>query len=182
MNAQTESREDPLDGIFGPIIGLPAWGVEKGHSSFLTFEFGDPWLSSYEWMARDGTFNRRVDARGTWHLWIYCCHWRVRQRDADIWSEDEPSLIANAASRMDGQKLLSIEIDPQRGRSTFLFDLGATLETWPYSGTGTDEQWKLMTRDTTASFRADGCYRFGPNTTPCGSEPWTPLYAVDSLH
>ena len=33
---------------FGPILGSPAWQVEKGYASFLTLEFGEPYLVIHE--------------------------------------------------------------------------------------------------------------------------------------
>jgi hypothetical protein len=35
---------DPIGRVFAPRIGLPAWCVQKGYGSSLTFEFGTPHL------------------------------------------------------------------------------------------------------------------------------------------
>lgn len=39
---------DPVGSVFAPLIGLPAWNVQKGQGSFLTFDFGAPHLSITE--------------------------------------------------------------------------------------------------------------------------------------
>jgi hypothetical protein len=144
-----------------PIIGLPAWGVKQGHGSFLTFEFGDPKLEVHEWQSNSKGVSRSAHVHGRWHLWIYCCHWRATQDGTKLaWSEDPSDLIGRAAARLNGQKLLAVEVDRDKGRSSFIFDLGCVLETWPYDDP-TDEQWIFMTGETASfAYRADGLFTF----------------------
>lgn len=118
-----------LDRFVQPMLGLPAWGVKQGHGSFLTFEFGEPKLEVSERL-RDERTIRDAYKHGQWHLWIYCCHWRAFQDGTELaWSEDADREIARATATLNGQKLLSISVAPQEGRSTFVFDLGGSLET-----------------------------------------------------
>ena len=149
----------PLDEFVGPMLGLPAWDVRKGHGSFLTFEFGEPRLGRPE--------------GGQWHLWIYCCHWRAFQgASALAWSEDSDELIERAASKLNGQKLVAVRADPSQGHSTFTFDLGCSLETWPYGDDATEEQWMILTNSEAFAYRADGRYHRHPSDTPPDQVRW----------
>jgi hypothetical protein len=153
----------PIDEFVSPMLGLPAWNVGRGHGSFLTFEFGEPRLD------QPGGRN----AAGQWHLWIYCCHWRAFQGASVLaWSEDGHELIDRAASRLNGQKLVAVMVDPSQGRSTFTFDLGGLLETWPYGDDPTEEQWMILTSSEAFAYRADGRYHRDPSDTPPDQERW----------
>ncbi|MCU1244544.1 MAG: hypothetical protein JWN02_454, partial [Acidobacteria bacterium] len=75
-----------IEKAFVPLVSLPCWGVKRGYSTFLTFEFGNPSLVIREPIVaspgasaslRRMLARRNVHARGEWHLWIYCCNWSV---------------------------------------------------------------------------------------------------------
>jgi hypothetical protein len=93
MNEALGTNSDPLRQTFAPLIGLPAWFVRKGYGSSLTMEFGNPHLEIRQPKAaspqvsdqvRRALARRLVLPRGDWHLWIYCCHWRVLAEDREI--------------------------------------------------------------------------------------------------
>jgi hypothetical protein len=173
--SDANASPNPLNRFAEPILGLPAWGVRRGHSSFLTFEFGEPKLRVHEWQ-KDGRTVRSANVQGRWHLWIYCCHWRAWQDAKQLaWSEDANDLMDRAAAALDGQKLVSLSVSPSECRSTFTFDLGGTLETWPYGDDPSEEQWIILTETEAFSYRADGSYSHGPSDTPAGAERWLPL-------
>jgi hypothetical protein len=158
------------------MLGLPAWGVRQGHGSFLTFEFGEPKLEVTERQSAEKDLRRSAYVHGEWHLWIDCCHWRALQHGEQLaWSEDTEVLIRRAIATLNGQKLLSLSVLPDEGRSTFKFDLGGSLETWPYGGDPTEEQWTILTEAEAFTYRADGSYSHGPSATPSGEERWLPL-------
>ncbi|WP_265564467.1 hypothetical protein [Sphingomicrobium arenosum] len=164
----------PLDNYINPMLGLVAWGVQQGHGSFLTFEFGEPELRIEERYSQDRGRWRYASVSGNWHLWIYCCHWRVLQDGVQLaHSEDSSEHIARATSRLNGQKIVGVEVDPSRGRSTFTFDLGGALETRPYEDDATDVQWHIMADSQIFSFRADGRYCFGPSNARPEEERWS---------
>lgn len=166
----------PLDTFLKPVIGLPAWGVKHGYGSFLTFEFGEPKLEVPKQRAHNRTRRGSAYARGRWHLWIYCCHWRATQDGVQLaWSEDSSELMGRAATQMNGQKLLAVTVEPAQGRSTFTFELGGSLETWPYGDDPTDEQWTILTEAEAFTYRADGFYKLEPSDTPPEEERWLPL-------
>src|SRR5580704_16850183 len=106
---------DPIGSVFAPVIGLPAWCVQKGHGSFLTFEFGTPHLylrepreliaelSTQSLPMRRQLQRRRVVPRGEWRLLIYCCHWRCSEDGiAQSMDESTDAEIIAAAKCMDG--------------------------------------------------------------------------------
>ena len=166
----------PLDTFIGPVLDRPAWGVRQGHGSFLTFEFGEPKLEVTERHSPEKGLRRLAYVHGEWHLWIYCCHWRVLERGEQLaWSDDNQTLIGRATAMLNGQKLLSVSVAPNEGRSTFTFDLGGSVETWPYGGDATEEQWMILTEAEAFTYRADGTYSQGPSTTPPDDERWLPL-------
>jgi len=183
---------DPIGSVFAPVIGLPAWRVQKGHGSFLTFEFGTPHLyireprePIAELSTQDSPMRRQLRRRlvvphGDWHLWIQCCHWRCSENGiAQSMDESSDAEIIAAAKSMDGQRLISIVTDPAAGRSRFQFDLGATLETWPYDDDRNHKQWLLFTPSKyVLSYRADGHYSWAAKDQPADEARWLPLPCV----
>ena len=158
------------------MLGLPAWGVKQGHGSFLTFEFGEPALEVTEWKSAEKNLRRLAFVQGRWHLWIYCCNWRAFHDGAPLaWSEDTNDIIGRAAATLNGQKLTSVCLDTKQGRSTFAFDLGGSLETWPSGEDATDEQWSILGNSDAFAYRADGHYMLQPKDTPRDRLLWSPF-------
>ncbi len=181
---------DPVRSSFAPLLGLPTWGVQKGQGSMLSFEFGTPHLLIREPVANPATDNpkirtllqrRRVFLHGEWNLWIYCCHWRCAENDVDQSTDNSPDAeIVATASLMDGQRLMSVEINPATGKSLFRFDLGATLETWPYEDDN-EEQWMLFTPSGyVLTYRADGYYCWCRSDQSPDEERWLQLPQVSA--
>lgn len=170
-----DRASDALEHFIRPVFGLPAWGVRQGYGSFLYFNFGQPKLNVTE-RQRDGRTVRRAHVSGEWRLWTDCCHWRLRQDAAQIaWSEDDRSVIERATSILNGQKLVAVSASAREGRSSFTFDLGGLLETWPYEEDPALEQWTLLTDTGAFTYRGDGAYADGPSTTPYDERRWLPL-------
>lgn len=125
-----------LDGAFGRVYGEPSWLVRRGHGSFVTFEFGEPRLEVgepelrlyvFSPKVRDRVAKRLVAVHGAWHLWIYCCAWRLTHRGRPLArSESRPQRIDSALAVLDGQALVSVSVDAD-ARTTFTFDLGCSL-------------------------------------------------------
>ena len=167
----------PLAKFVSAMLGLPAWGVKQGHGSFLTFEFGEQKLEMGE-PRQSGELGRGRTAyvHGEWHLWIYCCHWRVLHGGTQLaWSEDADEVIGRAAAKLNGQKLIAVDVDPAEGRSIFTFDLGGSLETWPYGAAPTAEQWFIYGSAEVFAYRADGLYSKGSGETLSDLNRWLPL-------
>ena len=90
-------------------------------------------------------------------------------------SEDEAELIGRAADALNGQKLLAVDVEPAQGRSSFTFDLGGLLETWPFGDGATYEQWMILTDKEAFAYRSDGFYQHGQSNTPPDMVRWLPL-------
>jgi hypothetical protein len=177
---------DPLHCAFAPLVAPPAWSVRKGHGSFLTLEFGAPHRAireprvaspSADEQVRARLLRRLVVRRGDWHLWIYCCHWRVLSGTAQIaWSEASDQEIEAAAGELDGRLLTDVAVDPTKGTSTFSFEQDVSIQTWPYDQGNDDEQWMLhMTSGDVFTYRGDGRYSLGSGSENAGNETWRPL-------
>lgn len=172
----TIEEASPIDAFVGQIVGLPAWNVKQGYGSFLTLDFGQPRLVVHERQTTDGGLSRDAYVKGAWHLWIYCCRWRVFQNRKELARcEDTREAIDRATSTLDGQKLLSLSVDPAGGRSTFTFDLGGIIDTWPYGDDPTQEQWIILSSSEAFVFRANGSYSRHPSNTPPEKVEWLPL-------
>ncbi len=170
------TRSSPLTSFVGPVLSLPAWGVTQGHGSFLTFDFGVPQLVVNEYNSVKRGLKTSAQERGDWHLWIYCCHWCIRLDGMQLaWSEDTRELIGGISSRLNGLKLMEVTVDPEHGTSTFAFESGFTVETWPYDDEPEFEQWMFFSRTDVFTYRADGAYTFGPGNTPEEAVEWLPL-------
>jgi hypothetical protein len=148
--------------IFESLFGKPAWQVEPGHGSFLTMNFGDPYLDIAEPTKR---YNKRsIYVRGEWYLWLYCCDWIVysneeRVGDASLQLTTK-KWIKRAAKFLNGQKLMSASISKQGCSLNLEFDLGGRLISKPYDKKS--EQWILyMPKNKTLTVRADRRFQYG---------------------
>ena len=126
----------PLSELCKGLFGQPCWNVRQGHGSFLTLEFGQPRLEVREPLEAPGASprvrqllaRRQVTVGGGWHLWIYCCGWRLSQNGEDLawWSSVEEK-VEVGCRELDGQALREIVLSPDRGAARFRFDLGGIV-------------------------------------------------------
>ena len=169
---------------FRPVLGLPSWGVENGWGSFLTFEFGEPKLVVREPYISDApttrvrarAAQRLVYPRGQWHLWIYCCAWKVTVNSKVVAEWSKKAQSKRAPGVLNGQILTAVT--PLRGGRgwEFAFDLGAKLQTTPYDRSS--EQWMLFEpNDKVLSVRADKKYSYGNGARTPNKERWLPIDA-----
>jgi hypothetical protein len=134
-----------IEDIFQPIYGKPAWQVQQGYGSFLTFEFGEPHLQirepkqaseSVSSKVRKHLAKRSVYLHGDWHLWIYLCDWNIFSNEELIaHSKSKRRVIGRATSELDGQVLTRVTVSKSY-KTVFEFDLGGKLETMPYPEVG----------------------------------------------
>ena len=149
------SADNVIRSVFKPLYGKACWNAKPGYGSFLTMEFGKPYLDIREPRAaqpdwtpsmREQYARRHVRVKGQWHLWIYCCEWQLYTGDELVGDSALESSskhrIIRAAEEVEGQRLVHIEVDPSHGTSIFTFDLGSRLETAPYDSDS--DQWKLF--------------------------------------
>lgn len=176
--------QDIIDQVFSPLYGLPCWNARSGYGSFLTMNFGGPYLKISEprptkdnvsERLRKMRSRRQVRIWGDWHLWIYCCEWHVFTGEELIGDSDlqgsTKERIQSAADELDGQKLLQVSVTPNAGTSVFKFDLGSRLETQLYDEES--EQWMLFEPSGDVfTYGADGRYKHQPGDTPPEKEIW----------
>jgi hypothetical protein len=170
--------------VFTPLFGKPCWGVSRVHGSILSFQFGRPRLTIREPFVSSSPSAkvRRLSARrlikpvGDWNLAVLACHWRVVAFGATL-ADDGCKLgeIASAIEAIDGQKLIGLKLDAGSRQTLFSFDLGATLETWPYEAS-TEDQWSVYMPDgRVLTYRADGRYSLGPGDEKADQHVWRPI-------
>ena len=140
-------QHSDLNKIFFSVLNKPTWQVRVGHGSFLTFEFGQPYLHIREPNPSTQQLNRLITIRGDWHLWVYSCNWEIENNNTVIASSNsERNTMQRAASFLDGQKLLNVAFDNNLKISSFIFDLGGMLKTWPQT-TEREDQWIFFHKD-----------------------------------
>lgn len=167
------------------LYGLPCWEVKKGYGSFITLEFGRPHLhvrepyksTSESKRVREIATMRHVYVHGDWHLWIYCCNWRILDGSRLIGSSRSANRSIDKAARfLNGQKLVKARVVPRSMRSYFHFDLGGRLETTPFDRTRV--QWLLYEPSgNVLSIRADKKYSYGPGDREPSKEKWLSIYS-----
>ncbi len=154
----------------------------QGYGSFLTFEIGNPSLIIREPRevlnasprVRETFAQRNVTLRGDWHLWIYCCGWRITLGGDELaHSESDDEKIAAACRKLDGQALQEVALGLKEGGTQFRFDLRGVLTTEPYDD-DLNEQWMLYCPDGNVyTYRSDGAASFGPGTRRPHEREWT---------
>ncbi|MDX1970371.1 MAG: hypothetical protein SFV23_24590 [Planctomycetaceae bacterium] len=87
---------------------------------------------------------RLVTVRGEWWLWIYCCYWQLTSGDLQL-ATGSSSLrrIELATSQLDGQELVSVDVEPETGATRFVFDLGCVLQCRRFKRDTDAELWLL---------------------------------------
>jgi len=120
---------------FAALAGHRCWRAKRGHSSFLTFDFGD--------RTDGGRF-------GEWHLWVQFGEWTIRQGDQPVcdW-ESSDAEVEEAAKRIEGCALLGVEVSEPSGATRFNFENGLSIAVAPSGWTFDAEGawWTLFTPD-----------------------------------
>jgi len=172
-----------LQRILKKVYGKPSWDVHKGHGSFVTFEFGKPKLEVSKKVLRPKAGakflkypKRMAKVHGDWHLWIYCCHWEIRQHGRRIaHSESEDQKIDKACNFLNGQLLTKVVVTPRTWKTDFYFDLGGHLQTSSYRSEPI-EMWMMYCPDGRVfTLRDDGKYAYRPGNRPLEEKHWLPF-------
>jgi hypothetical protein len=183
---------NPISEAFGAVLGLPSWLVRKGHGSFITLELGDPDVSveqprllpTFIDGGPERAMIRGAHVHGAWHLWIYACLWSLTVNAIELaHSESADQTIGRALRILNGQALVSVQVDPDSPRSTFTFDLGCVLTTRPSPAITPDEepaeQWMLFQPNgRVLTIRSDGRYRHQAGNARPDDQRWMPIPAT----
>jgi hypothetical protein len=87
---------------------------------------------------------RSVTVRGEWWLWIYCCYWRLTSDSLELATGSSSSRrIDRATAQLEGQELISVEVEPDTSATRFLFDLGCVLHCRRFERDTDSELWTL---------------------------------------
>ncbi len=176
-----------IEKIVSPIYELPCWHVRQGRGSFVTFEFGQPHLEIREATdikteyrrVQESLPRRQVTVRGEWHLWIYCCHWEIYHDTRPVArDESSRSKIERVLRRLDGQKIIRIQINPYSADTIFDFEYGERLITRSYeqSEQSPYEQWYLFEpTGKVLAVRDDGRFGYHPSDTLPEKATWYEL-------
>jgi hypothetical protein len=125
------------------LVGQRAWGTALGVGSFLTLEFGDV-------RAARPAAGSRAEGRqhGAWHMWLYCCAWRIDgPASMIVASEDAREYIAAKVGAVDGATVVRADI--QQGCTLRLeFDTGLVLTSFAIFSSGY-EHWFVYLPDGT---------------------------------
>lgn len=168
-------NKETIESIIKPLINQFTWNAEKGHGSFLTFEFGKPKLKfetprlqslySKPW---NDFIKRDVTIHGELHLWIYCCNWNIIIRGKRIvFEESSDKEIEMAMAFLNGQRLISVNINVEKSSTRFKFDLDTELVTYNESYDSGAEMWMLYTGENVLTFNNLGeCSFHHENTSP----------------
>jgi len=157
---------DQVFDLWSPLIGRLAWGVRRGHGSFVTMEFGLPHLVVREPMESRSRFSkvqrllkrRAVYVEGDWHFSIVYGDWKLTTVNGVLSSEDGPnSALDEVLHDLDGQRLISLERGDRPASYVWKFDLGGILEISP-SVDIPDDLWTL--------------HRFNKDIIACGPDGW----------
>lgn len=135
--AVTESDIQEIQARVSPLLGQPAWGVALGVGSFITLEFG----------ASQPPAQGHERPHGEWHLWVYCCAWRLDGNGEILaGSEDARPKLEAAVQRLNGLAVRAFDIQPPALETTVTFDEGIALRLFPIFSEGF-EHWMLYTPD-----------------------------------
>jgi hypothetical protein len=135
-----------------PLYGQPCWGLHYERSLNLSMNFGTPSLRVREPFNTDSkseavrrtAARRLVTVRGEWWLWIYCCYWRLTSDGPELATGSSSfRRIERATAQLEGQELVSVEVEPETGATRFIFDLGCVLHCRRFERDTDAELWML---------------------------------------
>ena len=135
-----------------PIYGQPCWGLHYDRQLNLSMNFGKPSLRVREpyktnaktEVVRRLAARRQVTVRGEWWLWIYCCYWRLTSDGVELATGSSSfRRIERATAQLDGQKMVSVEVEPTTGATRFAYDLGCVLHCRRFNRDSDSELWML---------------------------------------
>jgi hypothetical protein len=179
----------PVEEALAPLVGLPSWLVQKGHGSFITFEFGQPevdihgprMLPVFIEGAPPEAMRRCAHVHGQWHLWIHCCQWSLSLNGTQLaYDESDDVTINRALGVLNGQAITDVSMNPDDASTGFTFDLGCVLMTTPAPDDVYDfepaEQWMLyQPSHEVLTVRSDGRYQLCQDDSSPDDSPWLPL-------
>ena len=138
--------------LIRPIFNTPCWRINYDCQLGLDLSFGSPYLEIREprilkskmRRVRESYARRRVFIKASCWLWIQSAYWTLNLKDGRrvTWNSSAKSR-AIAFARLEGEKVISLTIEPKTGRTTFLFDFGGVLIAKRFRQVADDTLWTL---------------------------------------
>lgn len=140
----TQADMQAIQDVIAPVIGREAWEVHAGYGARLTINFGE------------GTTEHRTTrsgrhwsfTQGEWHIWTTSSVWRLENASGVLAAYEDPAPIRDQAlARLNGCRLLSVEISPISADTVFIFTGGLVLRLFSVymDPAGDNEHWMLFT-------------------------------------
>jgi hypothetical protein len=145
-------KENIISRTFQPLFGQPCWGLRHERMFNLSLNFGKPSLyirepsniKSKSEAVRQLHMRRLITVRGQWWLWIYCSYWRLSTKGKKFATgSSSQRKIEKVIKQLEGENLMSVEIESTTGATRFNFDLGGILECRRFERDTDDELWML---------------------------------------
>jgi hypothetical protein len=169
--------------IIRPVLRRPCWRVRWHPQVNLDLSFGQPSIRVREPRALKTRsvrlrrlFKRRLTTiRAEYWLWVYVAYWRLTLADGRAVSQSSSTRAKKAVlGDLEGEKLVSVSISPETGRTTFRFDLGSELEVRRVNASEDADLWIMyLPGQKTLSVRSDGMWSYG--SAKRRSEIWRPI-------
>lgn len=119
-------------------VGELCWKCDVGVGSFLTLEFGNPFIWERERCLpqtcdRYGTEHRCVDVIGGWTLWVYQCRWWITRYGEPAGDSNGDRLqLASYGASLVGGELCGIEWCSEWGSWFVNLEFGYRIRMSPY--------------------------------------------------
>ena len=161
-----------VEKCFRPLIGMPCWRVSYDIYANLSMEFGEPHLRILDVYGSKSALARRIVTRrsvipaGRWTFWLRICYWTISSKGKSLATFSSGKRRMEDALRfLNGQKLVSVAVNPQTGATTLVFDLNGCLRARRFSRTSDEQLWCLyQPSGYCLSVRGNGTYDHAPGS------------------
>lgn len=134
----TPEEHNEMLSIIRPMYGYSAWDAKLGVGSFITMNFG----------SSIGLIGKSKRPRGEWYLWIYHCAWQfIEKGQAVVGSEDDQEALKSLIKKLEGKRIIDIEINRETFNTRFIFEDDICLSTFPLTFLENFEHWMIYTPD-----------------------------------
>lgn len=158
--------QERLSQYFSPLSELPCWNATAEYGSWIRLQFGTPHLNIREGNPAstiNGMKRRAVFVAGDFELWIEMGAWEMFENGKRVFhSEQSRNQLRSAAGRLNGQKLLKVELVSQPMTTVFVFDEGTQLKVCSTADAKPDEPlWHVYSAGDCLSLLANGTCKHG---------------------
>lgn len=158
--------QELLGHYFSPLNELPCWNATAEYGSWIRLQFGAPHLNIREGNPAStiSSMKRRaVFVAGDFELWIEMGAWEMFENGKRVFHSEQPrNQLRRAAGRLNGQKLLKVELVVHPMATVFSFDEGSQLKVCATTDAKPDEPlWHVYSASNFLSLLASGTCEHG---------------------